>query len=83
MRHYFSFDVNNQGTLTLYQNEHNGAVELVGGSDGKRWIISAGEMVMLLNWYRYVKRYDIQDDFINPGERNAAETVDNWVEPNV
>ena len=74
MNHFFTFSVNNQGTLSLYQSEHDGPVRIVSsnqqgqGSD----TISAGDMVMLINWYRYVKQHDIQDDFINPNGKNKA-----------
>lgn len=33
--------------------------------------ISNGDMVMLINLYRYIKRHDIQNDFINPYGKNV------------
>lgn len=58
-----TIDVNNQGTLTMEQAEHDQAIEVIvwdSEKDGARAvrhgeIISAGDMVTLLNWYRYQK----------------------------
>ena len=58
-----TIEVNNQGTLTMEQAEHDKAIEVIvwdSEKDGVRavWrieIISAGDMVTLLNWYRYQK----------------------------
>lgn len=33
--------------------------------------ISAGDFVQLINLYRYCKRYDIQNDWINPNGKNT------------
>lgn len=33
--------------------------------------ISAGDFVQLINLYRYCKRYDIKNDWINPNGKNA------------
>lgn len=65
MHQTISFDVNNGGTLTFVQEEHDGHVEAVtwdpekDGVRGVRYgdIISAGDMVMLLNYYRYQKEH--------------------------
>ena len=32
--------------------------------------ISAGDFVMLINWYKYIKDNDIKNDFINPHGKN-------------
>jgi len=48
-----SFNVNNGGTLSLAQSEHDGSVTLT-GSDGEI-VIPAGDMVMLANHYRNCK----------------------------
>lgn len=64
-----SFDVNNCDTLELVQREHDGTCLIVNSDHDipdNEAFISAGDMVMLLNFYRYVKRHDIQNDFINP-----------------
>lgn len=60
-----SFDVNNGGILSLEQENHDGAVLL---SDGTK--ISAGDFVMLINYYRHVKNNDIQNNFINYHGKN-------------
>lgn len=67
------FLVNNNGTMQFLQNERNGDVTVHtfhnfnDFAETKNDIhISNGDMVMLLNYYAYVKRHDIQNDFINP-----------------
>lgn len=68
-----SFTVNNGRRLELVQRDHDydihirkyhGKIKEYGN------IISAGDMVMLLNLYRYIKDNDIQNDFINPDGAN-------------
>lgn len=61
-----TYNVNNGGILELIQNEHDGAVTISGNNHSGAETISAGDMVMLINFYRYVKNHDIQNDFINP-----------------
>ena len=65
--------VNNSQTLFLTQTSSDGDT-ILNRYDGDRMTyecsIPAGDMVMLLNLYRYVKRYDIQNDFINPSGKN-------------
>ena len=34
--------------------------------------IPAGDMVMLVNLYKYIKEHDIQNDFINPHGKNKG-----------
>ena len=80
MKRIFTFAVNNGGTLTLVQVDDDGPVTLSSSNDPEVRHISAGDMVMLMNWYRYVKDNDIQDDFINPGGKN---TFDRRGKPNV
>ena len=55
-----TFDKNNDGILSVEQKKHDGSIQV---STGEK--ISAGDFVMLLNYYRYVKNNDIQNDFIN------------------
>jgi hypothetical protein len=63
MMNKITIEVNNQGTLTMEQAEHDKAIEVIvwdSEKDGARAvrhseIISAGDMVTLLNWYRYQK----------------------------
>lgn len=65
-----SFNVNNGATLNLCQNKRDDAVMVTRANltDGeiKRCEISAGDMVMLINYYQYIKGNGIQCDFINP-----------------
>lgn len=74
-----SYNVNNGRTLEIVQEEHDGEVTIIhrdaNGQDeanrrDKLDYIPAGDMVMLVNFYNYVKRYDIQNDFINPKGKN-------------
>ena len=62
-----TFPVNNSGLLKLSQEAPGGPVVLSGNNG--REIIPPGDIVQLCNLYRYVKRADISDDFINPGGR--------------
>ena len=74
-----SYNVNNGRTLEIVQEERDGEVTIIhrdaNGQDeanrrDKLDYIPAGDMVMLVNFYNYVKRYDIQNDFINPNGKN-------------
>lgn len=59
-----SFEVNNGEKLNVSQEKHDGKVYVnIDGNNG--YYISAGDFVMLLNYYKYVKDNDIQNDFIN------------------
>ena len=59
-----SFDANNGGKLEGCQAKHDGNIS-VSTEDNKGYNISAGDFVMLLNFYKYVKDNNIQNDFIN------------------
>lgn len=61
----FTFNVNNGGIFTATQEKHDGKIIL---SDNT--IIPAGDMIMLFNYYRYIKNNNIQNDFINPTGTN-------------
>lgn len=37
--------------------------------------IPNGDMVMLINLYQYIKRNDIQNDFINPYGKNREDKI--------
>lgn len=64
-----SFEVNNGGKLNVLQEKHDGKVSVnVDGNNG--YYISSGDFVMLLNYYKYVKDNDIQNDFINFNGKN-------------
>ena len=67
-----TYDVNNGGTLELIQRGHDGTV-LTTGTDSvsKTEFIPNGDMVMLINFYRYIKDNDIQNDFINPNGKKS------------
>lgn len=70
-----SYNVNNGGTLELIQRGHDGTVLVCDSNaseetDKESNYIPAGDMVMLINLYRYIKDYDIQNDFINPNGKN-------------
>lgn len=77
MKKGIELEVNNGQTLFLTQVSKDGDTIL------NRWngqtmryerTIPAGDMVMLLNLYRYVKDNDIYDSFINPEGNNK----DSW-----
>lgn len=59
-----SFDVNNGGKLEVCQAKHDGSIKVSTGENNE-YNISAGDFVMLLNYYSYVKRNNIQNVFIN------------------
>ena len=69
-----SFDINNQRTMKLTQRQHGGKTLIViedqagnhESMNDREAFIDPSDFVMLINWYRYIKRNDIQDDFINP-----------------
>lgn len=65
-----TYDINNGGKLELIQRGHDGGVMICDNSESKIDYISAGDMVMLINLYRYVKENDIQNDFINYNGKN-------------
>lgn len=69
------FLVNNNRILNMIQNEADGMVCIkcfdCVSKKNKHFIdIPAGDMVMLLNLYKYVKENDVQNDFINPHGKN-------------
>ncbi|MBR3742290.1 MAG: hypothetical protein IKN04_17850 [Clostridia bacterium] len=67
MKRIFTFAVNNGGTLSMTQTEDNGPVQIESTNQPSSAPaeISAGDMVMLINLYRHIKRNNIQDDFLN------------------
>lgn len=65
------FEINNNRTMRLAQEKYYGpcTVSMSNNTTGEvdhEEKISAGDMVMLLNYYRHVKSNNIQCDFINP-----------------
>lgn len=65
-----SFKTNNNGILNMIQQELDGKiiVKRLEKDRGYKTIttIPAGDMVMLVNMYKYVKENDILNAFINP-----------------
>lgn len=85
MKKGIELNVNNGDTLFLTQTSADGDT-ILNRYDGDKMeyccTIPAGDMVMLLNLYRYIKGNDIQNDFINPAGRNAEETPENHFKQN-
>jgi len=63
------FRVNNNNRITMEQGGQYGTIDVVVSERGRiidREYIPAEDMVMLFNYYRYIKRNDIECEFINP-----------------
>ena len=70
------FNVNNNGILRVEQTTPDGSILIAREENGtaeRIEEITAGDFVMLLNMYRYIKAEDIQNDFINPYGKNKDE----------
>lgn len=73
-----SFNVNNQRTMKLIQRQHDGTtLIIVEDASGNREsindneaLVSPGDFVMLINYFRYIKSHNYQHDFINPNGTN-------------
>ena len=69
-----SFKTNNNGILNMIQYELDGkiVVKRLEKDKGYKTITSipAGDMVMLINMYKYIKENDILNAFINPNGKN-------------
>ncbi len=65
-----TYNINNGGKLELIQRGHDGTVLIADDSMSKTEFIPAADMVMLINFYRYIKDNDIQNDFINYNGKN-------------
>ena len=72
--------INNGRTMRILQTESDKNREGIGietldsnGNLEERELISEGDFVMLINYYRYVKEYDIKNDFINRNGINSCE----------
>lgn len=72
-----SFKTNNGGILSMRQNIIDGKVIVHRLEKDREYkkitTIPAGDMVMLVNLYKYIKENDIQNDFINPHGKNKGE----------
>lgn len=69
LKNALSFDVNNKQVLKFEQQEHDDDIIVTVTNGSKKEIkgtIKNGDFVMLWNYYNYVKRNNIQNDFINP-----------------
>ena len=67
------FHTNNHGFLNVEQITTDADVKVRTGTNNiveHIEEISAGDFVMLINLYRYIKENDIQNDFINPYGKN-------------
>ena len=56
-----TFDVNNNGVMTITQVLHDGNVAVCTdrpNEPGTPTVISAGDMVMLINYYKYQKEHN-------------------------
>lgn len=75
-RNTLSFKTNNNGIMNMIQHELDGkiVVKRLEKDKGYKTITSipAGDMVMLINMYKYIKENDIQNDFINPYGKNEG-----------
>ncbi len=68
------FKVNNGGRIFISQEHFDGDVTVThydGEIADEVYHIKNGDFVMLLNFYRYIKDYDIQHDFINPNGKEV------------
>ena len=69
-----SVDVNNGGTLAIYQDKHDGDIVLRSSHYDEEQIIIAPDFVMLMNLYRNIKDPKYTDsidvyDYIKKGEQ--------------
>ena len=69
-----SFKTNNNGILNMIQHELDGkvVVKRLEKDKGYKTIttIPAGDMVMLINMYKYIKENEIQNNFTNSHGKN-------------
>lgn len=79
MSQSLTFKINNNGILQFKQDKPDGdvcvdVIRINGNNDGLHHNnIPAGDMVMLYNFYHYIKSRDIQHDFINPDGKNSED----------
>lgn len=73
-------EINNGRTMRISQTESDKIRRGIGietydetGILEERELISEGDFVMLINYYRYIKENDIKDDFINRTGLNYRE----------
>ena len=73
-RNTIALKVNNGGLMNIIQDGLDGdiCVKILEKNNGYNKVadIPAGDMVMLINYYRYIKDNGIQCDFINYNGKN-------------
>ena len=65
-----TYDKKKKKKMELIQRGHEWTVLISDNAASKTEYIPAGDMVMLINFYRYIKDNDIQNDFINYNGKN-------------
>lgn len=77
---FIDIKTNNNGIMRITKTDTNiardGIILESIDSNGKVYrgdFINEGDFVMLMNYYRYIKDNDIQDDFINRNGTNSRE----------
>lgn len=74
-----TIEINNERTMQLSQQDHDGTITISTYNTTSKSVdheeqISAGDFVMLMNYYHYVKSNNIHCDFINPN----GTTLESW-----
>lgn len=69
------FEINNNRVMQISQESYDSKVTLTTFNKSNSEVdneqtITAGDFVMLMNYYRYIKDNNIQCDFINPHGTN-------------
>lgn len=64
------FKTNNGSQVNLSQEHYDSNIYLTDENNENIGSISAGDMIMLLNMYKYIKDNDIENSFINPYGKN-------------
>lgn len=75
MLNTIALKVNNHGIMNIMQDNFNEDIYIKRLDKTMKYQkiidIPAGDMVMLVNFYKYIKENDIKNDFINPHGKNA------------
>ena len=70
-----TIEINNKRKLFISQTYYNNSINVATYDDNNEfeseYSIPAGDFVMLLNLYRYLKDNDIRNDFINPNGKEV------------
>lgn len=64
------FKTNNGSQVNLSQEHYDSNIYLTDENNNNIGSISAGDMIMLLNMYKYIKDNDVKNSFINPYGKN-------------